>query len=178
MKSLLYYKDLKNFSIFQTSSTSWSQEGGSTHLREKDVLTLWEGEGSGMKNKFREARRQGCGCGRLLKNHTNQLKFLWQARWRHKSHQAEQWRELSAGWRRWRNGKTSCPRILLPFPSLSTRATWGSKNYTGLTLFASLNGQVPEWGSRHRLKSEGERVKQTAGAQRHVGRWEALGSST
>lgn len=36
--------------------------------------------------------------------------------------------------------KTSCPRVLLPFLSLSTRAMWAAENHSGLTLSLSLNG--------------------------------------
>lgn len=57
MKVLLYPKSLKKFHIFKASSISLSHAEGSTHLREKAVFTLWEGEGSGDEMQIQRSRQ-------------------------------------------------------------------------------------------------------------------------
>lgn len=136
-----------------------------------------------MKCKFKEAGKQGWGCGGVLENHRNCLKFRLQARWRHKDFWAEEQSEQASGCRWWRNQKDQLSPGPAPAPLTVHRATWGSENHMGQTLSLSFNDldqfmtvdQFQKWRSCPMLRSKQKRVKQTACAQRRAIKCEPLG---
>lgn len=100
------------------------------NLRKNHVFTLWEGEGSGEGVQIHGGRQARVRMWRAFKkpHKPTRTQFTGQVEPARAPELESRVNRLLAGEDK-RTEKTSCPRVLLLFPSLCTWATWDTQNH-------------------------------------------------